>query len=194
MDLKLHIIHDSRRQEKYEPLISELKRQGITDYEIYPCILSKTVVESISESHKMIVREAKERGDEMVCLAEDDLMFPAKDGWRYFLKNIPMLFDIYLSGSYLIDNRITYISPTTDVDAYVGNHLIIIHSRYYDTFLATDSREHIDTAQTGKGFFKLCYPMAALQRPGFSANNLADVNYNGILKPEDVYGEIYQLP
>lgn len=191
--MKIHIIHDYRRQEKYQPLIAELSRQSITDYEIYPCILSKTVVESISESHKMIVREAKERGYEMICIAEDDLMFPAKDGWQYFLKNMPMLFDIYLGGSYLKDERIKYSSPTTAVDSYVGNHLIVIHNRYFETFLESDSKQHIDTAQTGKGFFQLCYPMAAIQRPGFSANNMDICNYNGILNEEDIYGGLHNI-
>ena len=37
------------------------------------------------------------------------------------------------------------------------------------------------------GDFKFCYPFPALQRPGFSANNKAIVDYNKILEPKDIY-------
>jgi hypothetical protein len=70
-----------------------------------------------------------------------------------------------------------------------GLHCYIIAQRYYDTFLATDPAVHIDTAQQ-KGLFKVCYPMAAIQRPGWSWNNKEIVNYNTNLNPKDVYGGI----
>ena len=93
---KLNIIYDARRHEKYHPLMYELERQGITDFEIWPCIMLPDVVQSINASHKMIVRDAKDKGLEEVFIAEDDLFFPAKDGWEYFLKNKPKLLNILL--------------------------------------------------------------------------------------------------
>lgn len=186
--MKLNIIFDDRRVEKYEPLIGELKRQGITDYEIWPCILRPNVVESINASHKMIVRDAKEKELDEVFIAEDDLMFPAKDGWSYFIKNKPKPedYDIYLAA--------TYVPPISN-NIICGFHLYAVSAKFYDKFLSIPDKEHIDTAANDlKGNWVFCYPFAALQRPGFSANNSVGsghiVNYNRMIKDEDVYGGI----
>jgi hypothetical protein len=66
---RLNIIYDSRRIEKYEPLMAELATQKISDYEIWPCVMYDKVVSSINASHKMIVRDAMEKGEKEVCIA-----------------------------------------------------------------------------------------------------------------------------
>jgi hypothetical protein len=181
---KLNIIFDSRRQEKYEPLMAELATQKITDYEIWPCVMYPNVVASINASHKMIVRDAMERGLREVAIAEDDIFFPANDGWDYYLRNKPDEYDLYLAC--------TYIVPVTN-NKVCGFHLYMVHERFYEKFLSVPDEKHIDTAMDDlKGGYVFCYPFAALQRPGFSNNNRAVVNYNKILKPEDVYGEMPQ--
>lgn len=181
----VNVIHDSRRLERYDPLISELKRQRIKSYEIWPCLLMPSVVSSISGSHKMIVRDAKEKGLVECCIAEDDLQFPNENGWQWFLKNKPPVYDIYAGGSYFPFDK-TGKEGAFRVDEIVGFHLYMIHSRYYDTFLNTPVDKHIDTAQKSNLMY-VCYPMAAIQRPGFSSNNMAQVNYNASLKKEDIY-------
>jgi hypothetical protein len=90
----------------------------------------------------------------------------------------PEHYDIYLAGSYGGWNPCLY--P-------VGLHCYLIQDHFYNIFLGIDPTKHIDTALEGKGLFKLCYPMAAIQRPGFSANNRKAVNFNLCLKKEDVY-------
>lgn len=156
-----------------------MERQKIQDYEIWPCLMYSNVVSSINLSHKMIVRDAKERGLKRVAIAEDDLYFPSEDGWKYFLSNEPEYYDIYCAA--------TYITPISN-GMICGFHLYMVHERFYDTFLSVRDDVHIDTAFNNiKGVYKFCYPFAALQRPGFSSNNMAQVNYNSILKPEDIY-------
>lgn len=184
--MKLNIIIDSRRTEKYEPLIAELKSQGVVDYELWPCIILPDVVESISASHKMIVQWAKDNGLNEVCIGEDDLMFTSIGAWEYFLSKKPRFFDIYLGGCYSPIKHGWDEAPYSYTFEPVGFHLYVVHSRYYDAFLNTDPHSHIDTAQKSNAI-KVCYPMAALQRPGFSSNNRCDQDYNSILKPEDLY-------
>lgn len=178
--MKLNIILDSRRVEKYQPLMDELSRQGITDYEIWPCMIFQNVIESINASHKKIVQWAKENGQNEVCIAEDDLYFPAPDGWKYFLKNKPEDYELYLAASY---GGYSEKQP-------IGFHLYCIHEQFYDKFLSVPDDVHIDTAMwfMGKEKFIFCYPFAALQRPGFSSNNMSYTDYNKTLRPEDVYG------
>lgn len=185
--MKLNILYDDRRYERYHPLMGELERQGIYDFQFWPAILKPTVVESINAGFKAIVRWAKEQGLKEVAIAEDDVFFENANGWLYFLNRKPKSFSIYISGSYLKDNRIEYKSPVTKVSAYVGNHCIIIHESYYDTFLSVPDNEHIDVAQNDLGDFWLCYPMAAFQREGFSSNNRVVCDYNKVLSNEDIY-------
>jgi hypothetical protein len=142
------------------------------------------VVTSINASHKMIVRMAQERKMPEVCIAEDDLMFPASNGWQWFLQNKPESFDIYAAANYLPFEK-EKTNGSVKVDCIVGFHLYIVSEKYYNTFLDTNDKDHIDTAQ--KGELYVCYPFAALQRPGFSANNKAMTNYNAILQESDIY-------
>lgn len=181
-----NIIYDSRRPEKYEPLITEMARQGIS-YMLWDAVILPNIVASINASHREIVTFYKRQGATEVCIMEDDVMFPSEIGWAYFLGNKPLEFDLYLGGCYskittgIVEKSIVY------TETPVGLHCYIIHERYFNQFLNTDPREHIDTAQGDKGVFKVCYPMPALQRKGWSANNCAKVDYNTLLKPEDVY-------
>lgn len=182
---KINVIHDSRRLERYEPLMAEFEKQKITDYEIWPCLLMPDVVHSINSSHKMIVKQAKEQGLVEVCIAEDDLMFPHPKGWEWFLKNKPPVYDIYVGGSYFPFDK-TGKEGAFKVKQVVGFHLYMVHSRYYDTFLNTPVDRHIDTAQESNLMY-VCYPFAALQRAGFSSNNMAVCDYNKAIKQEDIY-------
>jgi hypothetical protein len=177
--MKIHIIHDSRRQERYEPLLMQLKDEGITEYELFPCLLLPQIVESINASHKMLVSLAKENGMKEICIAEDDLQFAAKGAWQYFLDNKPTEFKLYTACNYL--NREHPITKQI-----VGFHLYIIHESYYDDFLALPDDRHIDTAVEGIDIH-VCYPYAALQRAGFSWNNMGEVDYNTVLQPQDIF-------
>lgn len=185
-NMKIHIIHDSRRQERYEPLIETLRLNDVKDYEIFPCIIKDPVVSAINASHKMIVSMAKEQGLKEVCIAEDDLMFPCNGAWEYFLKYKPTAFHIYAACNYLNTPLTPY--STNHVKEIFGFHLYIVHYSYYDIFLATRDESHIDMAQKGDKYqLCVCYPYAALQRPGFSWNNMKYADYNTRFKPEDVY-------
>ena len=187
--LKVFVLYDDRRSEYYSLIQEEMNNQGILDYTIVLPVPRETVVSSINVSQKSIIQRAKDEGLYRVVIMEQDIWFPRKDGWEYFIKNEPNDYDIYLGGSYLPDNRFEYKAPLTKINSYVGHHCVMVHNRYYDRFLDTPEDKHIDTAQEGKGEFYLCYPMPALQRPGFSSNNMTQVDYNKILDPKDIYAE-----
>lgn len=182
----INIIHDSRMQDRYEHIVNEISRQGISNYTIWPAIILPQVIDSINASHKAIVRQAKENKMDAICIMEDDTMFPAVDGWSQFAKqffdNIPDSYDLYMAGTYSV------IEPGNKVTCPVGLHCYIINSRFYSKFLSIPDNVHIDTGLQGLGEFYVCHPMVALQREGFSANNKTHVNYNTSLKKEDVYG------
>lgn len=188
----INVIYDNRHSEDYERLIKEFNEQGCC-YKFWEAeVYAHSVVESISASFKKIITWAKQNEMDEVIIAEQDLFFTSPNSWKYFLENKPKEFDVYIGGSYLIDNRNEYKAPLVKVNEWVGNHLIIVNKRYYDTWLNTNSKLHCDTAQSGLGEFYLCFPMIALQRAGLSANHQGNqiVNYNPLITntfPEYIY-------
>lgn len=200
--MKIFVIHDPRRpDEEFLQMLGELTRQGLTEWmeTIHPTFIpgGESVVESINGTHKRCVRRAKEEGLEEVCILESDVVFPAPDGWEYFLKNKPNVFDLYLGGIYdnlerlrRLEQQFGAQAMALPITGFSGFHCYIIHSRYYDRYLGLPDAAHIDGAQAGQGVHYCCYPFAAIQRPGWSAiNKKKDTNYNYILQPGDVYGD-----
>lgn len=182
-----NILYDDRRFEDFPVIVEEMMRQGISNYRLANPVMCDNVVKSINLSQKLIVQKAKDAGEKEVCIMEQDIMFPSERGWKYFLENKPKEFDVYIGGTYLIDNGYVWESPLVKVKEWIGNHCIIIAERYYDTFLSLPDDKHIDTENKGLGEFFVCYPFPALQRSGFSANNMCEVNYNSMLQPENIY-------
>lgn len=186
------VIYNHHRPEKKELFTDVFAEQNIDDYEIFQAqiIQYNSIPENISESFKTVIRQAKERGDKEIVIFEDDILFTSPNGWKYFLDNKPDDYDLYIGGSYFIDNRINYTPPLVKVKEYVGNQCIMISQRYFDVWLNSDSGKHCDTAQNGKGEFYLCFPFVALQRHGWSANAQALVNYNPIIPKEYLYDNL----
>jgi hypothetical protein len=180
----LHIIYDDRRFERFEPLMRELSRQGITDYKIWsPVYDSESTIRSISKSHKQIVAYAKCLNLPKIAIAEDDLFIPAKDGWRKFLEQEPVWpYDIYLGGTYGLQKPVT-----GKIEKINGLQLYIVSERFYDTFLDLPETTHIDVAMDRLGLYYVCYPLIALQRPAWSANSREFSDKNVTLTKEDIY-------
>jgi hypothetical protein len=178
------IISNPDRPVRVERMHREMKRQGIEDYKLWPSvhIANKPTRTAISKAHKQIVEWAANEGLEEVCIFEDDIFFPAEDGWQYFLKNKPEKYDLYLVGITRgdLENGI--------VSRYTGQFGYFIHERYYDTFLRTDERLDIDGAQSGRGEFHVCYPFAAFCYPGWSDNTSGIMDHSHLIIGREIYG------
>jgi hypothetical protein len=177
----MNIIHNQYRPDRWATLLHELERQGITDYRIWPAILDNPICKGVSRAHKQIVQYAKDWKIPEIIIAEDDIKFPAKDGYKYFLSKKPEDFDLYLGGIYrgeIIEGK------TTDFSSL---HLYIIREKFYDTFLSTDETKHLDTELKGKGDYRVCYPFAAIQYSGFSDVERSKTNFEGLLKDKLIY-------
>lgn len=181
-DTCINIIFDNRYSDDYERLLAEFKTQGIEQFRFWDAVViaTKPSYECINASHKKIVRWAKEKELSECIIMEQDCTFPSKYGWQHFLNNKPQEFDIYSAA--------TYVEDTNNKNILCGFQLYIVNNSFYDAFLSVDDKLHIDTEVANlKGDFHVCRPFAALQRPGWSSNNMAQVNYNSLLKPEDIY-------
>jgi hypothetical protein len=188
-----HVIINPDRPTPNTTLDAELVRQGIyaklwlrvPDY--------KNVVRSISLSHKQIVRFAMENNLPDICIMEEDVMFAAFDGWKYFQDNIPDSFDLYLGGAYGLNkqalDRVAAGCGPVEINNFAGLHCYIINASYYEKFLSMPEDKHIDD-QPGLGRFYVCAPFVALQHPGWSSTAQRTVDYNcdkRSLPPECIY-------
>lgn len=193
--MKVYALYDERRDER-GPLEAELKRQGIEAELIYcPSFLPGPPEITINFMHKLFVKLARKHNYPEVCILEADVLFPHPDGWKYFLRNKPHHYDLYLGGTYgnyfeawhEMDSGVYYLTHRP-----AGFHCYCIHSRYYDKFLSVPGDVHIDDAQDSGDFF-VCYPFAAIQKPSYSAHKRAYANYNHDFdkRPQDVYGYEY---
>ena len=176
-----HIIVNPYRPHPNTTLYNELDRQGI-DAKIWQGIHdSNSVVRGIGLSHKQIVQFAKDHNLPQICIMEEDVWFPANDGWQYFQQNIPDNFDLYLGGAYGLNftahNTIRNNPGAVAINNFAGLHCYIISESYYDKFLSLPENKHIDD-QPGLGRFFVCAPFAALQYPGWSSNAQRMVDYN----------------
>jgi hypothetical protein len=184
------IIHDPRNDKRLSLLMDELHNQNINNAVIWEATIDLPTVEaSINKSHKDIIRWAKERDLEEVCIFEDDLMFQDQYSWKYFLDNKPTNgFDLYMGGAYGIGkfeqgaygvDAVRQESETLlRIRSFQGLHCYICHKNFYDIFLSMPNDEHIDVTLADHGEYYVCMPMIAYQRPGFSATAKREVNYN----------------
>lgn len=182
----INVILDRRQgNEDYDRLVKEFEVQGVEQYIFWEAIVTEyKPIHSINASHKMIVRAAQKANLEYTIIAEQDCTFTAPSSWKHFLNKMPNKFDIYLWGTYLL--------PLTE-NKICGFHLYIISKQFFQRFLDVDDNDHIDTAVCKLGGdYKFCYPFIALQRPGYSANSMAMVNYNAIFNTPEHEHYIYK--
>lgn len=176
-----HIIVNPYRPYPNTTLEQELDRQGI-DAKIWQGVHDPdSVVRSIGLSHKQIVQFATLHYLPQICIMEEDVWFPAQDGWWYFQKNIPDNFDLYLGGAYGLNQTalkaVANGAGPIAINNFAGLHCYVINENYYEKFLNLPEDKHIDD-QPGLGRFYVCAPFAALQYPGWSSNARHLVDYN----------------
>jgi hypothetical protein len=181
-----HIISNPKIISRVTKLHEELERQKITDFKLWPSIQvpHKPARFGISLAHKAIIEWALIEGLEKVMVFEDDIRFPAEDGFQYYLANEPKDdYDLYLGGVYRGD-----INEQGITKRFTGMHHYTIHERFYTAFLGVDENLDIDGAMSGLGKFYVCNPFASIQHNGFSQNCNGNMDYTHLLKGRKIYG------
>ncbi len=181
-----NVISNPKRPQRVERLHAEMGRQGILEYKMWDSvhIPNKPRRTGISMAHKSIVKWALIEGLPSVIIFEDDIKFPAEDGWQYYLKNRPTEpFDLYLGGVYRGE-----IAEDGIIKRFTGFHCYEVTERFYTTFLGVDENLDIDGAMSGLGKFYCCYPFACIQHNGWSDNVMGVMDYDHLLKGRKIYG------
>lgn len=174
------------RSERLTSVINQSKQYGLSIRFWEGATSEPLRCSSISKSHKQIVRDAKERGLDMCCIAEDDFVISAPGAWEHYLENIPKEFDIFSGGIYsgqVVDNRI--------MNGFSGLTLYTVHNRFYDFFLNLNPIDHIDRAMGNFCFEKLyliCNPYIVYQLEGYSDNHGRDTAHSSYLEKMKLFG------
>lgn len=188
---RFNFINLDFREDRFNHIMSEIHKQGITDYKKFDGIHDKHFPKKgILQAHKSVVREAKENGWQSVIVAEDDLRFFAPGAWQYFLDNTPDDYDIYFAMIYVgdvdSDNRI--------ISTCSGMTMYRVHERFYDIFLSIpehDGGVHIDryiTSMHDKYKFFVCDKYVCEQIGGTSDNTKKKNNdYTPLLKGKPLF-------
>lgn len=171
--MEVHCINLKHRADRKESAINQSKEQGfeiifwegIYDESLPPCTC-------ISRSFKKIISFAKENELPQICVMEDDCVFTAPGAWQYFLDNIPSYFDMYIASYY--SGLETYNHRIED---FRGMTLIIVHSKFYDKFIALPEDKNIDHALSYHGEYFVSPLFAAIQCPGYSDQMKKHVDY-----------------
>lgn len=178
-----NIIHNIADTERYKLLCEQLDRQNIQSV-LWSGILGFDAKTGISKAHKQIVQWAKEKCKKEVLIMEDDVLFPAEDGFQYFLKSKPDNFDVYLGGVYLGWDK---LQDGRVKRHFSGLHCYIVHQKFYDTFLEIDEVQSLDNslaklAILGLADIRVCMPMACVQQ------EIPSTNYKGVIYRHSDFG------
>jgi len=106
----------------------------------------------------------------MICIAEDDLYFPAEDEWRDFRRQMPQRSSLCNGRAYTYKiTQDTYGFHSTVLHKWSGFHLYVVHKSFYGDFLAADTEKYnIEQAlkvqlQATNKQATICWPFAAVQ-------------------------------
>ena len=181
-----NIISNAGLPIRVNKLMIELSRQNIAVYKLWPSIQAppdKPRRYAISKAHKQIIEWALLEGLPEVTVFEDDIWFPAEDGWQYYQDNKPKEFDLYLGGVYRGE-----IDENNKIKRFTGMMCYTISEKFYTTFLGVNEMLDIDGAMSGLGDFYVCNPFAAICHDGWSENVGGMMAYNHLLKGREVRG------
>lgn len=165
----VNIINLKHRELRKTTLIDHLYDMGIS-YKFWDAVYNPETMafKSISASHKMIVKDAKEKGLDFVLIAEDDLRFSSPESFKYFIKNIPKCYHLYLGVVY--SGTIQYGRLT---NGFSGLQFYLIHKSFYDVFLSAPDNKHLDM-WLGEYCYKyeyyVCDPFICFGQSGYSDN------------------------
>lgn len=193
MNTHLNILHLPKRTDRLENLMKELEEQEITDYTIIEGIENFLVFRDISNSHKKIIRLAKQQKISNCIVAEDDIKFTSKGAWKYFLSQIPKSYDIFFASLYegKVDDNNRLLASEKQKDMLSGLTLYSISERFYDTFLNISDMNHLDKnigVLADKYEFYVCPEFCAIQMNGYSDNKKIHCNYDHYMKGRKLFG------
>jgi GR25 family glycosyltransferase involved in LPS biosynthesis len=194
MNPTLFVIHDQKRTDRYNTLVSELQSQHIHPDDIHwmPAVKANNAIAGISQAHRACVQKAKDLGLAHVTILEDDIKFTCEFSFRRYMdafEKLPDDWDLYFGGAYtLIQKRKVHplFLMVTDI---AGLHCYTIRRSFFDRFLEAPDTYHIDRWLIARARAKayILYPFIAVQYDGFSDQQGRMIVLKDFHKSTDLY-------
>lgn len=179
----VHTINLDKREDRLLSISKQAKQQGFA-LKIWRGEEGDVPFKNINKSFRKIVQYAKDNGDHYAIIMEDDCVFHSFQSFDYFIKNMPVDFDLYLgmiySGTVDENHRI--------LNGYSGNTLLCVHSRFYDEFLSAPADVHYDRwcgLHAFKRLYYVCHPYVCRQMNGYSDNRRQEGVYDIYLEGKE---------
>lgn len=132
----MHIfyINLDRRTDRRQQFESELKKMDLTA-ERFSAIRHRVPALGCTLSHLSVLKLARERGYEHVCIFEDDFEFLiSKEEYANLLTKLPNEFDVIMLGWYVFKSSPYNETFGKVLDATTASGYIV-HSHFYDTLI-----------------------------------------------------------
>jgi glycosyl transferase family 25 len=127
-------INLDRRADRRKEFEEECVRMGIRS-ERFPAVPHSMPSLGCTMSHLEVLKLARARGYERVCIFEDDFEFLIpKEEYEELLTKLPTEFDVVMLGWY-IHTSAPYNETFGKVLAGTTTSAYIVHSRFYDTLI-----------------------------------------------------------
>jgi GR25 family glycosyltransferase involved in LPS biosynthesis len=105
------------------------------DVERFPAIAHQVPAIGCGLSHLAVLKLARERGYESVCVFEDDFEFlVGRPEFDTVLSNLPPNFDVVMLGWYIFDSN-PYNEMFNKVNHATTTSCYIVHRKFYDTLI-----------------------------------------------------------
>lgn len=130
---------------------------------------------NILMAHKAIIQWAKDNNLERVVVAEDDIIFSHPDSYKYFIENVPEIYDIYFGMIYAGE-----IQENKIINGFSGMTLYVCNKNSYSFFLSIPDNLNIDRGLgqfCHEKEFMVCNPYVCFQSGGMSNRTFQNENY-----------------
>ena len=128
------VINLDRRTDRRAEFEGECQRMGL-EVERFSAVTHSAPALGCGLSHLAVLKLARARGYERVCIFEDDFQFLVdKDEYARVLAAIPSDADVVMLGWYLVEGR-PYNDTFGKVMAATTTSGYIVHRKFYDTLI-----------------------------------------------------------
>lgn len=179
---KCYCVNLAERTDRWEKVILEIEKlqkvkPNIELVRVDAIKNEKNPKYGLNQTLTQIIKDAKERGDDMVLFIEDDLEFLSINKLVTCLttKNIPNDWDVLSGGSYQSRNTKAVNPHWATTESFCSMHFMIIKQSMYDFFINPGCPEtkHIDrwleeTIRKNKKKYFIMNPMPVRQSAGYS--------------------------
>jgi len=142
------IINLPKRTDRLKTALENLRSffKESQQYELSHGVLMESATQGVREAHKNAVRIAKERGEKMALIIEDDIAFrgDALDYFNELILNLPENFDIVLFGVY--SGKIDRVKEGRfdRIKKFAGAHFYLVNESAYEKILSYNGSQPID--------------------------------------------------